>query len=87
MVMFTFYFFHWNFWGKFGPKSKNCQLRLKFQRWLLLWLNIWSAKGAPLHPAFIGNCPTISHMFQPYVTSRGILLFVSGVTRQDENAG
>ena len=30
---------------------------------LLLWLKSWNARGASHHPAFIGNCPTISHTF------------------------
>ena len=72
-------------WGKTGPKSQNCQFKLKFRKYLLFRLKFYSAKGASLHQAFMGNCPTISHMFSPYVTSRSVLLFVSGVTEQNES--
>ena len=50
--MFAFFCF-WveiPFWGKFGPKSQNCQFKLKFPRYLLLRLKFRSAKGASLHP-------------------------------------
>ena len=74
----SLYCFQWKipFLHKFGPKSQNCQFKLKFRRYLVLRLKFSSAKGASFHPAFIGNCPTISHMFWPYMTSRWVLLFV-----------
>ena len=30
---------------------------------LYLWLKYWRASGASHHPAFMGNCPTVSHAF------------------------
>ena len=51
------------FLGKFSPKGQNCQFNLKFRRYLLLRLKFRSAKVASFHPAFMANCPTISHMF------------------------
>ena len=37
---------------------------------LLLRLKSWRARGASRPPAFIGNCPTVSHKCQPYLPSR-----------------
>ena len=34
---------------------------------LLLWLKSQSAREASHHPAFMGICPTISHMYEPYL--------------------
>ena len=62
----SLFFFFWleiTFWEKFGLKRQNCQFKLKFRRYLLLQLKFRCPKGASVHPAFMGNCPTISHMF------------------------
>ena len=43
------------------------------QRWtqcLSLQLKSCSAREASRHPAFMGNCPTFSHMCYPYLPSR-----------------
>ena len=52
----------------------------------MLWLKSRSARGASIHRAFIGNCPTISHKCQPLFPRRWVLLFVSGEAEQDKNA-
>ena len=51
------------FLGKFGPNCQYCQFKLKFCRYLFPRLKFQSVKGASLHPAFMGNCPTINHVF------------------------
>ena len=37
---------------------------------LLLRLKSWNVRGASHHPAFMGNCLTMSHTCQPYLPSR-----------------
>ena len=46
----------------------------------LLQLKSRSAREASCYPAFMGNCPTLSHTCQPYLP-------VSGVDERNENAG
>ena len=54
---------------------------------LLLRLRSLNARGASRHPAFMGNCQTINHTCQPYLSSRWVLLyiFVPGVTKGYES--
>ena len=49
------------------------QIIFAVEKWiqcLLLWLKSRSARGAFRHAPFMGNCPTISHTWQPYLTCR-----------------
>ena len=43
------------------PREVNCPWCREVQC-LLLRLKSWSAREASCHPAFMGNCPTISHL-------------------------
>ena len=52
---------------------------------MLIQLKSWSAKAASHHPAFTGNCPTISHTCQPYLSRKWVLLFVLVVSEQNES--
>ena len=58
-------------------------------KYLLLRLKSRSARGASRHPAFIGNCPTISHTCWPYLPRRWYLLYIfyPHVTQGNEDAG
>ena len=57
--------------------------RSRFSSWqvqncLLLGLKSQSVRGGSPHPAFMANCLTISHTYQPYLPSKWALLFVCG---------
>ena len=51
---------------------------------LFLWLKSQNKRGASPNSAFIGNCLTISHTCWPYLRSRWVLLFISGVNQGNE---
>ena len=88
MVTLTFLFLHGNtLLGQSWSRKSNYQFNLKFHRYLLLRLKFRRPKGPSLHKSFMGNCPKIGHMFYPFVTNIRVLLFVSGFTGQNENAG
>ena len=66
--------------------------RSRFSWWqvqncLLLQLKTWSAREASRHSPVMDNCSTISHKCYPYLPSRWVLLFVSGVGGRNEHAG
>ena len=50
---------------KYNSLDKRAQkiIKLNVRSWSLLRLKFWSARGASHHPAFMGNCRTISHTF------------------------
>ena len=54
---------------------------------LLLQLKSWSAREVSCHQAFVSHCPTISHTCEPYLSSRWVLLFISGVAEWNKEAG
>ena len=82
-----------------GKNAGNQSDSLWESSWLLLRLNSRSARGAFHHPALIGSCPTISHMYFALPTKwmsspsrkwgRGvsprfhILVFVFGVNQEN----
>ena len=66
--------------------------RSRFSWWqvqncLLLQLKTWSAREASRHSPVMDDCSTISHKCYPYLPSRWVLLFVSGVGGRNEHAG
>ena len=56
------------------------------QSCLLFRLKSRNARGASYHPAFMRNCLTISHLYQPYLTSRLVILVVD-VNQENQEAG
>ena len=50
----------------------------KLGRWQIASAISYSAWGAYHHPAFLGNCPTISPTCPPYLPSRLVHLFLPG---------
>ena len=84
MVIFTFFVLNrkYLFLRKFGPKSQNCQFKLKFRRYLLLRLKLWSAKGASLHPVSWATAQQLVTCFSlMYVVDEFICLFLVLLTK------
>ena len=54
---------------------------------LLLRLKSKSSREASRHAAFMGNCPTVSHMCELYLPSRWVFLFVPSIAERIEHAG
>ena len=55
--------------------------------WQIVSAKFQSTAWVSLHPAFMGNCPIISLMCYPYLSSRWVHLFASGVTKGNEDHG
>ena len=68
-------------------RRKEYEMKWIEMKCLLLRLRSLNTRGASRHPAFMGNCQTISHTCQPYLPSRWVLLyiFVPGVTKGYES--
>ena len=66
------------------------QIVFVVERWMqrfLFPLKSRIAREPSCHPAFKGNCPTISHTCQPHLPCRLVFPFVPGVAEQNEEAG
>ena len=79
-------------WCKFGhwkneAREIDCNCCREVDAILITWLKSQSSREASHHLAYIGNCRTISHMRQPYLPYRWVLLFVPGVAEQNVDAG
>ena len=64
-----------------------CPVVQRWTQYLSLKLKSWSAREASHHPAFMGDCPTFSHMCYPYLPSRWVFLLVPGVAERNKDAG